>query len=156
MSVEFNGRPSWDQYFLRMLPLIASRSTCFSRQIGAIITKRNRIISTGYNGSPPGLKHCAELGGCVRRKAGVPSGEKLEICRAVHAEKNAILFSREPSLEGATIYVSCTPCTDCMKSIITVGIKRIVHYQEPYPNDLAERLAEEAGVQVDWIPLGEQ
>lgn len=140
-----NKRPDWDSYFMSMLEGIASRSTCLRRKVGVIITKDNRIVATGYNGQPPGIKHCTELNFCLREKLNVPSGQRAEICKAVHAEENAILQASDlgKSLRGATLYVMDSPCSYCTKSILSVGIKKVV-YSGIYPDKLAEELRKEA------------
>lgn len=144
-------RPEWDQYFLRLVPLIASRSTCLRRKVGAVIVRNNRIVSTGYNGSPSSLNHCQE---CLRQKLEVPSGQRLEVCRAVHAETNAILFApSKDDLQGATIYLSTTPCSLCARILITVKIGRIVYYEEAYPDTLSLEMLKEAGVKLDHVKL---
>ena len=137
-----------------MVPLVASRSTCLRRKVGAIFVKKERIVSTGYNGSPPGLAHCSEMGGCLRKKLNVQSGQRAEICRAVHAEENAILFSRHrEDLEGSTLYITCTPCMFCVKSLITVQVRRIVYHEGEYPDMLAMGMIKEAGIKLEKIPL---
>ena len=122
------NRPSWDEYFMQMAELTAQRSTCLRRQVGAIIVKEKHIIATGYNGAPKGLPHCEELGGCLREKLEIPSGERHELCRALHAEQNAIIQAATlgQSIEGATIYITHQPCIICAKMIINAGISRIV------------------------------
>lgn len=148
------NRPSWNQYFLSMIPIIASRSSCLSRRVGAIIVKDHRIISTGYNGVPAGLPHCSEMGGCKRIQENVPSGQRHEICRAVHAEQNAILFTRDnEDLKGAILYLNTTPCSICMKLIITVGIQKIIHSEEAYPDPLTMQFIEQSGIEIVHEPL---
>ena len=139
------NRPSWDEYFMQMAELTAKRSTCLRRNVGAIIVKDKHIIATGYNGAPKGLPHCEELGGCLRQKLGVPSGERHELCRALHAEQNAIIQAATlgQSIEGATIYVTHQPCIICAKMIINAGISRIV-VRSGYPDKMAEDMAREA------------
>ena len=107
-----NRRPSWDEYFMDMAVLTAKRSTCLRRQVGAVIVKDKHIIATGYNGAPRGVPHCDEKGGCLRQQLNVPSGERHELCRALHAEQNAIIQAATPgqSIEGGTIYVTNQPC----------------------------------------------
>jgi dCMP deaminase len=143
-----DNRISWDEYFINMLDGIAIRSTCLRRKVGAIIVKDNRILTTGYNGQPPNLIHCSELGFCLRQKLKIPSGQRAEICRAVHAEENAILQASKfgSNLEGSILYVHYSPCSFCTKSILSVGIVRVV-YLEEYPDDLSRELREEA----TWI-----
>ena len=143
-------RPSWDEYFMEMAVLTAKRSTCLRRKVGAVIVKDKHIIATGYNGAPRGIMHCAERGGCVREKLGVPSGERHELCMALHAEQNAIVQAAKmgASVDGATIYVTHQPCSICTKFIINAGIKRIV-YKEPYPDEFALELIKEAGIEIE-------
>ncbi len=142
-------RPSWDEYFMGMAKLTAQRSTCLRRKVGAVIVKDKHIIATGYNGAPRGLSHCAELGGCLREQLKVPSGQRHELCRALHAEQNAIIQAATlgQSIEGANIYITHQPCSICSKMIINAGISRIV-VNEGYPDELATNLLEEAGIKV--------
>ena len=149
MSHYFDQRLSWDEYFMQMAELTAKRSTCLRRQVGAVIVKDRHIIATGYNGAPRGLKHCDELGGCLRQKLGVPSGQRHELCRALHAEQNAIIQAATlgQSIEEGTIYVTHQPCVICAKMIINAGIKRIV-VREAYPDEMATEILDEAGIRV--------
>ena len=149
MSHYFDQRMSWDEYFMQMAELTAKRSTCLRRQVGAVIVKDRHIIATGYNGAPRGLKHCEELGGCLRQKLGVPSGQRHELCRALHAEQNAIIQAATlgQSIEDGTIYVTHQPCVICAKMIINAGIKRIV-VRECYPDEMATEILNEAGIRV--------
>ena len=142
-------RPAWDEYFMQMAELTATRSTCLTRHVGAVIVKNKHIIATGYNGAPKGLSHCAEQGGCLREKLGVPSGERHELCRALHAEQNAIIQAATlgESVEGASIYITHQPCVICSKMIINAGIDKIV-VKEGYPDKLAEELLAEAGKRI--------
>ncbi|MCR5481749.1 MAG: cytidine/deoxycytidylate deaminase family protein [Clostridia bacterium] len=142
-------RPSWDEYFMHMAELVATRSTCMRRQVGAVIVKDKRIITTGYNGAPKGIAHCDERGGCLREKLNIPSGERHELCLALHAEQNAIIQAATlaQSIEGSTIYVTHQPCVICAKMIINAGIRRIV-VREGYPDELSIQLLEEAGLRV--------
>ncbi len=139
-------RPSWDEYFMGITRLAASRSTCLRRHVGAVIVKDKRIISTGYNGAPSGMKHCLELG-CLRDKLKIPSGTHHEICRGLHAEQNALLFAKGVDLTGATLYCTNQPCVVCAKLIIQAGIKTVV-YEEPYPDKLSVQFFKEAGVKL--------
>ncbi|MEE0775720.1 MAG: dCMP deaminase family protein [Bacillota bacterium] len=142
-------RKSWDQYFMDMAKVAASRSTCLRRQVGAVaVSPDNRILGTGYNGALPGTPHCEETG-CLRQQMNIPSGERQEICRAQHAEANICNIAARYGipLEGATIYVTNQPCVTCMKAIITSGIKRIV-FEGEYPDAFAVRIAEEAGIEL--------
>lgn len=144
-------RPSWDEYFMEMALLTARRSTCLRRQVGAVIVKDKHIIATGYNGAPAGLPHCDRTG-CLRDQLGVPSGERHEICRALHAEQNAIIQAAMMgnSIEGSTIYVTHQPCIICAKMIINARISAIIA-KEGYPDELALNLINEANI--DYIVL---
>lgn len=144
-----NRRPSWDEYFMDMAVLTAKRSTCLRRQVGAVIVKNKHIIATGYNGAPRGVPHCDEKGGCLRQQLNVPSGERHELCRALHAEQNAIIQAATlgQSIEGGTIYVTNQPCVICAKMIINAGIRRIV-VKEGYPDELAVEILREAGLSI--------
>jgi len=148
-------RPNWDEYFMEMAALTSKRSTCMRRQVGAVIVKDKHIIATGYNGAPRGVKHCEERGGCLREKLDVPSGERHELCMAVHAEQNAIIQAATlgQSIEGGVIYVTNQPCVICAKMIINAGIKRIV-VREGYPDQLSRDILAEAGLRI--VMLGEQ
>lgn len=141
-------RPSWDEYFMEIVELIKSRSTCLRRQVGALIAKDKRILATGYNGAPIGCKHCEEVG-CLREKYKVPSGQRHELCRAIHAEQNAIVQAAYSgvSVKGATLYVTNQPCVLCAKMIINAGIEKIV-FKGDYPDDIAMELLKEASVRV--------
>ena len=146
------NRPSWDEYFMQMAELTAQRSTCLRRQVGAIIVKEKHIIATGYNGAPKGWPHCEELGGCLREKLEIPSGERHELCRALHAEQNAIIQAATlgQSIEGATIYITHQPCIICAKMIINAGISRIV-IRRGYPDEMSRGMLREAGLKVELI-----
>jgi len=139
-------RPSWDAYFMEITHLVATRSTCIRRQVGAVFVREKRILATGYNGAPKGLPHCLEVG-CLREQKKVPRGERHELCRGIHAEQNAIIQASTSgtNIEGATLYSTHYPCSLCMKMIINASVKRIV-FSEGYPDDLAKKLAEEAGL----------
>ncbi len=147
-------RPSWDEYFMEVAELAAKRSTCLRRQVGAVIVSDKRIVATGYNGAPRGIKHCEDRGGCLREKMNIPSGERHELCIALHAEQNAIIqaASMGLSIEGATIYITHQPCIICAKMIINAGIKRIV-VREGYPDQLSVDILAEAGIRT--VLLGE-
>ena len=145
-------RPSWDAYFMSIARLVAGRSTCLRRQVGAIIVKDRRILATGYNGAPAGLQHCDETG-CMRERLQVPPGERHELCRGIHAEQNAIIQSANygTGIDGATIYSTHHPCSVCAKMIINAGIDRVVTDDE-YPDDLARELLAGAGIAVATLP----
>ncbi len=146
-------RPSWDSYFIQMAQVVAGRSTCLRRQVGAVMVKDKQILSTGYNGSPSGLQHCDEVG-CLRQSLGVPSGERHEICRAVHAEQNALVQAAKHgvAITGADLYTTHQPCVLCTKLLINAGIKRVI-YTHSYPDQLAVEMAREAGL--DLVKFGE-
>ncbi len=141
-------RPEWDKYFMDLLEVIKTRSTCMRRQVAAIIVKDKQIISTGYNGAPKGIFHCDQVG-CLREKLSIPSGEKHELCRGIHAEQNAIIQAsmHGVSIEGTEIYITHSPCVLCSKMLINAGIKRIT-FKGDYPDKLALDLLGEAGVEV--------
>lgn len=141
-------RPSWDEYFMDITKRVATRSTCLRRAVGAILVHDKRIIASGYNGGPTGLAHCLDIG-CLREKLGIPSGQQHERCRGIHAEQNAIIQAARygVSIEGATLYCTTQPCTQCTKMLINAGITEIV-YAEGYPDDLARELLDESGIVV--------
>jgi dCMP deaminase len=132
---------------MEMAELVSTRSTCTRRKIGSIIVKDKQVLSTGYNGAPRGLPHCLDIG-CLRDELNIASGTRHEICRAVHAEQNAIVQCGAKLAKGSTIYVNVKPCKICAKLIINAGISRVV-YQGDYPDDEGLELLREAGVQVD-------
>lgn len=142
----------WDKRFMELTEQVADWSSCFkeNRQVGAVIVKNKRILTTGYNGAPEGVKSCKERGECLRVKLGIESGTRHELCYAVHAEQNAIIQAARLGivLEGATLYCTHQPCVICAKMIINAGIKRIV-YKDGYPDEFAMQLLGEAGVKVD-------
>jgi dCMP deaminase len=145
-------RPSWDEYFMRIAELAATRSTCLRRQVGAVIVKDKKILATGYNGAPSGLKHCLDIG-CLREKLKIPSGERHELCRATHAEQNAIaqaaLFG--VSIKDGVMYSTNQPCILCTKLIINAGIKKIV-IQDSYPDRMSKDMLKEAKVEIQIHP----
>jgi dCMP deaminase len=139
-------RPSWDQYFMDITRLVATRSTCLRRQVGAILVKERNILATGYNGVPSGISHCGATG-CLRERLRVPSGERHELCRGLHAEQNAIIQAARHgiNIDGATLYCTTMPCIICTKMIINAGIRAIV-YGEGYADDLAREMITESGI----------
>ena len=139
-------RPSWEDYFMDIAMLVARRSTCLRRAVGAIIVKDKRILSTGYNGAPTGVRHCVEEG-CLREKLGIESGKMHELCRGIHAEQNAIIQAayHGVSIKGATLYCTTQPCSICAKMIINAGIRKII-YAAGYTDPMAVGMLEEAGV----------
>ncbi|MBN2438645.1 MAG: cytidine/deoxycytidylate deaminase family protein [Deltaproteobacteria bacterium] len=143
-----DGRPAWDDYFMDIVSLVAKRSTCLRRQVGAALVRDRRILSTGYNGAPTGLRHCLSIG-CLREQKHIPSGERHELCRGLHAEQNAIIQAalHGVSVKGATLYCTNHPCIICAKMIINAGIVRIV-VKGDYRDDLAEEMLAEAKIEV--------
>jgi len=144
-------RPEKDEYFLKIASVVAERSTCRRHHMGAITVRDKHILSTGYNGAAAGLKDCLELG-CLRDELGIKSGTRVEICRAIHAEQNAIIQAalHGVSLEGATMYCTHTPCVLCAKMMVNARIKRSVSFGK-YIDDEFIKLFEEAGIEVDIL-----
>jgi len=142
-------RPTWDEYFMEITHLVARRSTCLRRQVGALLVKDKNILATGYNGAPSGVAHCLDVG-CLREKLRIPSGERHELCRGLHAEQNAIIQAAKhgTNIENATLYCTTMPCIICSKMIINAGVRRIV-FAEGYPDRLAAEMIEESGVVVE-------
>ncbi|MFO8049007.1 MAG: cytidine/deoxycytidylate deaminase family protein [Desulfosudaceae bacterium] len=144
-------RPEWDDYFMEIAELVAKRSTCLRRAVGAVIVKDKRILSTGYNGAPSGIRHCAETG-CLRQQREVPSGERHELCRGIHAEQNAIIQAAYHGvpINGASLYCTNLPCSICAKMIINAGIQAIF-YREGYADDMSRRMFDEIGLNLVQI-----
>lgn len=143
-----DARPTWDEYFLGIADLISKRSTCLRRKVGAVLVKDKRILATGYNGAPSSIKHCS-VTGCIREKLKIPSGERHELCRGLHAEQNAFLQAalHGTSLKGSSIYSTTQPCIICAKMIINAGITEIV-IRGDYPDKLSKDILNEAGIKV--------
>ncbi|SDE14803.1 deoxycytidylate deaminase [Desulfuromonas thiophila] len=141
-------RPSWEAYFMDIARLVASRSTCLRRQVGAVIVKDKNILTTGYNGTPCGVAHCSRTG-CLREKLQVPSGQRHELCRGLHAEQNAIIQAAKHGVNIAAgcLYCTTAPCVICAKMLINAGLCRIV-YLDGYPDDLSLGLLREAGIEL--------
>jgi len=141
-------RPPWPQYFMAITRLVASRSTCIRRKVGAILVKDKRILCTGYNGAPSGLRHCEEVG-CIRANSSIASGERHELCRGLHAEQNVIVQAAYYgiSIVNSDLYCTNKPCSICAKLIINAGIKRIF-FEEDYNDLLSDLLLQEAGVEL--------
>lgn len=141
----------WDCRFMELTETVAKWSSCYqqNRHVGAVIVKENRVMATGYNGAPAGIKSCEEKGECLRRKRNIPSGTQHELCFAVHAEQNAIIQAAKfgININGATLYCTHQPCVICAKIIINAGIKRVV-YKEGYPDEFSMQLFAEANVEV--------
>ncbi len=144
-------RPNWDEYFMEMAMVAKKRSTCMRRQVGAVIVKDNRILATGYNGAPKGIRHCGETG-CLRENLNIPSGERHELCKGLHAEQNAIIQAAVfgSAIEGGTIYTTLSPCILCTKMLINSGIKRIV-LRDEYNDQLSKELLQESGIEISKL-----
>jgi dCMP deaminase len=144
-------RPSWNAYFMDIANLVARRSTCLRRAVGAVIVKDHRILTTGYNGAPAGIRHCAEAG-CLREAMNIKSGQRHELCRGIHAEQNAIIQAAYHGIPicGASLYCTNLPCAICTKMLINAGIAEIF-YQEGYADQLSESLLGEAGISLRQI-----
>lgn len=151
MAKKLDKRPDWDEYFLGIAKLVSKRSTCLRRKVGALIVKDRRILTTGYNGTPSGIEHCSETG-CLRERLKVPSGERHELCRGLHAEQNSLLQAalNGVNVSGATMYVTNQPCIICAKMLINAGIIEIVTCGG-YPDRMAEDFLKEAKVKVRRI-----
>ncbi len=143
-----DSRPGWDEYFLQIARIVSKRSTCLRRKVGALIVKDRRILATGYNGTPSGIRHCAEVG-CLREKLNIPSGQRHELCNGLHAEQNVLLQAAlyGISLRDSVLYVTNHPCIICAKMIINAGIKEVV-IAGGYPDKMARRFFKEAGIKV--------
>jgi dCMP deaminase len=148
MLEQENHRPSYDEYFMEMAHVVAKRSTCIRRRVGAILVKDKHILSTGYNGAPKGLNHCEDVG-CIRQQLSVKSGERHELCRGLHAEQNAIIQAAVfgISISGSTLYCTNTPCVVCVKMLINAGVKEII-YSGDYPDDLAKKMLGESSIKI--------
>ena len=145
-------RPSIDEYFLKIALVVATRSTCHRHDVGAVLVRDKQILSTGYNGAAAGVKDCLELG-CLRDELGIKSGTRHEICRAVHAEQNAIIQAalHGVTTQDSTLYCTHSPCNLCAKILVNAGVKRVIciHY---YPDESWQTLFKEAGVKLDVLP----
>jgi dCMP deaminase len=150
--MESDRRPSWETYFMDITSLVAKRATCLRRAVGAVIVKDKRLLATGYNGAPSGVRHCAEVG-CLRERLNVPSGTRHELCRGIHAEQNAIIQAslHGVSLEGAIIYCTHSPCILCAKMLSNSRIKRFVTYGK-YADEAFVDLFKETGIVFDLRP----
>ena len=142
----------WDARFMELADTISGWASCYKpdRKIGAVIVRNKRIVTTGYNGAPAGIKICVERGECLRQKLGIASGTRAELCYAVHAEQNAIIQAARlgSSIDGATLYCTHQPCVLCAKMIVNAGIRRVV-YREGYPDDFAREMLSEGGVALE-------
>lgn len=148
---EINLNNKWDERFMEVARLVSTWSSCFqeNRQVGAVIAKNKRILTTGYNGASSGIKSCKERGVCLRREQNIPSGTRQEMCYATHAEQNAIIQAARMGMciEDGTLYCTHQPCVICAKMIINAGIIRVV-YESGYPDEFAMRLFTEANVEI--------
>jgi len=144
-------RPSWDEYFLKIAEEVATRSPCLRRSVGAVFVREKQILATGYNGPPKGVSHCSSAG-CIREKLKIPSGQRLDICRAIHAEANGIIqaAAHGVSVQGSTLYCTTTPCFGCSKALINAGIIRIV-VSEGYSDELGTCMLNEVGIHVEVL-----
>ncbi len=142
------NRPAWEDYFMDIAILVAKRSTCLRRAVGALIVKDKRILATGYNGAPSGIRHCEEVG-CLRESMNIASGERHELCRGIHAEQNAIIQAayHGAQIQGADLYCTNLPCLICTKMIINAGIKKI-YYRDGYADKLSKDMLAEAMIEV--------
>ena len=147
MTTASRVRPDWDTYFMDMAKLASRRSSCLRRAVGAVLVKDRRLLSTGYNGVPSGVTHC-EVTGCLREKLGVPSGERHELCRGLHAEQNAIIQAafHGVSIRDAVLYCTNLPCIICAKMLINAGVRRVV-YLEGYADSLTAEMLAEVGIE---------
>ena len=154
------AKPSWDEYFMDIAHAVKKRSTCLTRQVGAILVKDKRIMATGYNGTPTGIKNCNE-GGCprcsARMEGKVEAGKDLDKCTCSHGEENAIVQAalHGNSSKGTTMYTTFTTCTNCAKLIINAGIKKVIA-EHTYPDDLGTALLKEAGVELEVFKRAQQ
>lgn len=139
------ARPSWDDYFMEVAALAAKRSTCLRRQVGAAMVSGRRVLATGYNGAPGGMAHCLDIG-CIREQRNIPSGERHELCRGIHAEQNTIIQAAKycVNVDAATLYCTHQPCTICLKMLLNLNVVRLV-FRSPYPDEFALNLLAEAG-----------
>lgn len=147
------SRLAWPEYFMQIAQLVAERSTCLRRKVGAVAVKDKHMLATGYNGAPAGVRHCAETG-CLRAQLGVPSGQRHEICRGLHAEQNVIIQAavHGVSLSGAELYCTAQPCIICAKMLINCNISAIWFAGE-YPDEMAAAMLAEAGVAMHRVEL---
>ena len=146
-------RPSWPEYFMSIAKLVATRSTCLRRSVGAVLVKDKRILATGYNGAPTGIRHCKETG-CLRENLAVSPGERHELCRGLHAEQNVIIQSAYYGVvtKETTLYSTHKPCIICTKMLINAGIKKIF-FLEGYPDALADEMLSEANIELERLSI---
>ncbi|MBR2909567.1 MAG: cytidine/deoxycytidylate deaminase family protein [Clostridia bacterium] len=155
MDKQKENQLKWDRRFMDIAKSVASWSSCVrnGRKVGSVIVRNNRILTTGYNGAPAGIKSCKERGFCLRDKLNIPSGTRAEMCYAIHAEQNAVIQAAKMgiSVEGATIYVTHQPCSVCTRILINSGISRIV-YDCAYPDEFSLELLRESGIELVHLP----
>jgi dCMP deaminase len=146
------NRPAWDEYFMAVAFLVASRSTCLRRKVGAILVRDRRILATGYNGPPSGFPHCDEIG-CLREKLKIPSGQRQELCWGIHAEQNAIIQAAlfGVSTRDSKLYATTKPCITCAKILANAGVDEI-YISEDYPDEFSDRIFSELNIKVSFIP----
>jgi dCMP deaminase len=143
------NRPGWDDYFMKIANDVSERAICVKRKVGAVVVKDNRVLSTGYNGAPKGFEHCTDKT-CLRKKMNVPSGQRHELCRGLHAEQNAIIQAAVygVSIADSTMYCTYQPCVICVKMMINAGIKKLV-YAGGYPDELAVEMLKESKLKIE-------
>jgi len=141
-------RPTWDEYFLEVAELVSKRATCLRRKVGAVLVKDKKILATGYNGAPSGLKHCLDTV-CIREKLKIPSGQRHELCKGLHAEQNVLLQAalHGTSTKESVLYVTNQPCSICAKMLINAGVREIV-IRNGYPDEMAGKFFQEAKIKV--------
>ena len=151
-----DGRPTWESYFMEITHLVARRSTCVRRIVGAVIVKEKRVLSTGYNGAPSGIAHCRDVG-CLRQQMKIESGQRHELCRAIHAEQNAIIQAayHGVSIKDAVLYCTTFPCIICAKMIINAGI-RTIYYESGYADDLSREMLDESGIVLTQLTVNQE
>ena len=144
-------RPSWDEYFLEVAKLVSKRATCLRRSVGSVLVKEKKILATGYNGAPSGLKHCLDIG-CIREKLNIPSGQRHELCRGLHAEQNVILQAalHGVSTKDSVLYITNHPCVICAKMLINAGIREVV-ISAAYPDELAAKILKDAKIKIRTV-----
>ncbi|OEU55711.1 MAG: cytidine deaminase [Desulfobacterales bacterium C00003106] len=150
------SRPTWKEYFMEIAILVSRRSTCRRRHVGAVIVKDKRVLATGYNGAPSGLKHCLDIG-CLREDLDIPSGERHELCRGLHAEQNVIIQAayHGVSIKGSVLYCTNLPCSICAKMLINAGIKEIL-YLDGYADRMTEDMLDEARIRLTMVPMAKR
>jgi len=146
-----DNRLPWPEYFMRIAHMVAERSTCLRRKVGAVAVKDKRMLATGYNGVPAGISHCLDVG-CLREKLGIPSGQRHELCRGLHAEQNVIIQAATygVNISGSDIFCTTQPCLICTKMLINCGVKNI-YFAQGYPDELSQDMIREAGIHFEQL-----